>query len=109
MKRLLPLAVLGLVLAATAAGGAAAADRAPSASPAAPAGAAPGEEQVAAGPRPRLATWREAARPPADVPATALVRAARRDRGAAAARRRAGAQSAKPEPVEIVWHAPGSN
>lgn len=108
MKRRRVLAVLGLVLAAAAAG-ASAADRAPPATTtAAPTGSGPAEERAGAGPKPRLAAWRESARRPADVPPTALVRAARRDRGAAE-KRRAASRPAKPEPVEIVWHAPGSN
>ncbi|HYD42021.1 MAG TPA: hypothetical protein VEB43_14420 [Anaeromyxobacter sp.] len=105
-RRLLP--ALALMLVASAAT-ALAADRAPSARPAAPAGAAPAEARAAAAPTPRLATWRESARRPADVPPTAIVRAARRDRAGPTAKRRAGAQPAKPEPVEIVWHASGSD
>jgi translation initiation factor IF-2 len=101
------LTAFGLVLAAAAASAAVAADRAAPAPAAAPARAAPAEERGAAGPTPRLAAWRDSARRPADVPPTALVRAARRDR--IAGKRRAGAQPVKPEPVEIIWHAPGSH
>jgi len=73
---------------------------------------APAAEPATAAPavaraKPRLAAWRESARPPAEVPAAALVRAARRDKVGAAKKRRGGA-TAKPEPVEILWHAPGS-
>jgi hypothetical protein len=60
-------------------------------------------------PRARLAAWRAKARPPADVPATTLVRAAvRKDPKADGERRKPAARTAPNTPaVEIIWHAPG--
>lgn len=111
MKRRLCLVLpaLGLVVLAAFAGGAFAGD-----GPPAPRSDAPVEQRAerrgsADRSKPRLATWREAARPPAEVPPTAIVRAAKRDRvGGAAPGKRPAGQPAKPEPVEIIWHAPGS-
>jgi hypothetical protein len=101
LRLLLPAAGL-FALVATAAGEPPAVETAPPPRPAAEK-AAPAD-----GARPRLATWRESARPPAEVPPTALVRAAKRKGTPGAARTRGGPQAARPEPVEIIWHAPGS-
>lgn len=65
------------------------------------------ETATVAASRARLATWREKARPPADVPATAIVRAAVR-RGDKEGERSRQARRAPPSPaIEIIWHAPG--
>lgn len=58
--------------------------------------------------RPRLAAWRDGARPPREVPPAAIVRAAKRDDVRGTARQKAAARAVRPEPVEIIWHAPGS-
>lgn len=99
-RRLLVLSALALAAVASATAGAPAAG---------PSAAAPGHAPVdVARAKPRLVTWREAARPPAEVPPTAIVRAAKRDKVGGAAKRRAAGQPQRPEPVEIIWHAPGS-
>lgn len=59
--------------------------------------------------KPRLAAWREGARPPAEVPPAAIVRAAKRDGASASGRRSSVRAVAKMEPVEIVWDAPNSS
>ncbi len=62
----------------------------------------------------KASAWHAGARPPSDVPPTAIVRAAERtekeEKEAGAARRKAEARTAEnpPPPVEIIWHAPGS-
>jgi hypothetical protein len=91
------LPVLGLALV----GGATAAVRAVAGPPPA-AAAAPAPPAKA-----KLTAWRAGARPPAPVPPTAIVRAAKRDRTKDPAAKRQESEKA-PEPVEIIWHAPGS-
>jgi hypothetical protein len=70
---------------------------------------APAQDAAAVPPKPRLAAWRAGARPPSDVPPTAIVKAARKDEKPGAGPVRKAGAAADPEPsVEIIWHAPGS-
>lgn len=59
--------------------------------------------------RARLAAWRAGARPPGQVPPTAIVRAAARGTEKDGADAPAGARESGGRPtVEILWNAPGS-
>jgi hypothetical protein len=59
-------------------------------------------------PAARSGAWRAGARPPGDVPANVVVRAAMRQSAGAKARPGGGPETENPRVIEIIWHAPGS-